>query len=821
MKLKVDRLQNASNGFNAIHQSSSHLLTQCYFNELELFFQNAGLEQYLSRFEQEGFTHFQQLFDVTDQDLMSMGFRIAHRIQFRKALQQYQQFNRSPQKSKSKTSLGSKAAIFFASEPTASQQVMPRSVHPKKDHFQKECSNSLLCNPNANVCPGPSPCTTPASIPFNEDEIRPQRSPMTPNSIINSASDSFIRPYTSFVRSRDLQLKSPTSLEPIIPYPPCPSLTEKFAKASSTAASAGSSNLSCPATLNSTANLTSQDSSTSCYPLPSSSQLKPLSLSSLTYSTPEKSTNHIPNCHSDLIQSTIPFTESATFLKSSNSFLPINSNSAISDTGCSPNHCCELKSNSRLPPLSEHSSLNSCFSIGDSSTKTTLPNAFTKSTYTKEISPAINTLPSSPSSALEPSLLRQMLTSTSSSNSNFLLGYFHHPPSLSSKNTTAQKSSASTHIFSPCFIGLRSSSSSPSDPVSPPLETDTACFSDNINKFGVYPDYFCSTEGSKKTFSPCTSLPILTNSIPPTSSLYSDYGSTLVSPQDQPYLQFTHYSTTPSSSTKTHSSKISNNLTGTTLNKNTIRPQSPNSISLSLSPSFSFKTSKRNRPDEDAPMSPTFFSPTPCSSTKSNSLPLTPEPKSPHCSEKPFLLPSYPIHLEHSNPPVHSTVSADPSSPYLLPYSLAHAYRSRFHRKRRSHRALALLCRNSEKLQESTSIKRPYRRHPKPDPKEPLKPFSAYMMFSNEVRQELRNQKLSFSNLAKVVGDRWKSMSSAEKKAREEHAARLKEDYQLKLMEYRQTSEFQHYLNYLHDFEASAALSGRPFIRSRKKLGPA
>src|SRR5882757_7763872 len=41
--------------------------------------------------------------------------------------------------------------------------------------------------------------------------------------------------------------------------------------------------------------------------------------------------------------------------------------------------------------------------------------------------------------------------------------------------------------------------------------------------------------------------------------------------------------------------------------------------------------------------------------------------------------------------------------------------------------------------------KRKYRRHPKPDENAPERPPSAYVIFSNKVREEVKDQNLSFT----------------------------------------------------------------------------
>jgi hypothetical protein len=77
--------------------------------------------------------------------------------------------------------------------------------------------------------------------------------------------------------------------------------------------------------------------------------------------------------------------------------------------------------------------------------------------------------------------------------------------------------------------------------------------------------------------------------------------------------------------------------------------------------------------------------------------------------------------------------------------------------------------------------KRRYRRHPKPESvafvclyrllttarsaNAPEKPASAYVVFSNGIRAELKGSK-SFSELARIVGERWKALEPQHKEVR-------------------------------------------------------
>ncbi|KAI7891155.1 uncharacterized protein EV154DRAFT_538048 [Mucor mucedo] len=118
---------------------------------------------------------------------------------------------------------------------------------------------------------------------------------------------------------------------------------------------------------------------------------------------------------------------------------------------------------------------------------------------------------------------------------------------------------------------------------------------------------------------------------------------------------------------------------------------------------------------------------------------------------------------------------------------------------------------------ESVPAKRKYRRHAKPDRNSPIKPPSAYIMFSNDARTELKNQNLSFAELAKIVGDQWKNLSHIEKQAYERMAMRAKDEYLASLEQYRQTANYKRYQEYLDDFKSKQDAANRLIGRARKR----
>jgi hypothetical protein len=89
------------------------------------------------------------------------------------------------------------------------------------------------------------------------------------------------------------------------------------------------------------------------------------------------------------------------------------------------------------------------------------------------------------------------------------------------------------------------------------------------------------------------------------------------------------------------------------------------------------------------------------------------------------------------------------------------------------------------------TIQRKYRRHPKRDKNAPIKPPSAYIMFSNDAREQLKNQNMTFVEIAKYVGDSWKNMDPVKKREYERTAMREKDQYADRLSQYRKTPEYK------------------------------
>ncbi|KAJ6784303.1 hypothetical protein PWT90_04252 [Aphanocladium album] len=97
--------------------------------------------------------------------------------------------------------------------------------------------------------------------------------------------------------------------------------------------------------------------------------------------------------------------------------------------------------------------------------------------------------------------------------------------------------------------------------------------------------------------------------------------------------------------------------------------------------------------------------------------------------------------------------------------------------------------------------KRKYRRHPKLDENAPERPPSAYVLFSNIRREELKSHNLCFTEIAKLVGEKWQNLDQAERESYDNQANTAKAKYRRSLAEYKKTPEFRRYAQYLQEFK--------------------
>ena len=83
-------------------------------------------------------------------------------------------------------------------------------------------------------------------------------------------------------------------------------------------------------------------------------------------------------------------------------------------------------------------------------------------------------------------------------------------------------------------------------------------------------------------------------------------------------------------------------------------------------------------------------------------------------------------------------------------------------------------------------------------------------MFANQVREEQKDANLNFTQLARLVGDRWKVLSQIDKEAIESDAAELKRQYTTAVEEYKKSRQSRLYQDYLLEFKERALRDEKP-----------
>lgn len=73
------------------------------------------------------------------------------------------------------------------------------------------------------------------------------------------------------------------------------------------------------------------------------------------------------------------------------------------------------------------------------------------------------------------------------------------------------------------------------------------------------------------------------------------------------------------------------------------------------------------------------------------------------------------------------------------------------------------------------------------------------------MREDLKGQNLTFTEIAKLVGENWQALTQAEKEPYERDAQAAKEKYNRDLAEYKKTPDYKKYLQYLQEFKAKHA----------------
>jgi len=87
------------------------------------------------------------------------------------------------------------------------------------------------------------------------------------------------------------------------------------------------------------------------------------------------------------------------------------------------------------------------------------------------------------------------------------------------------------------------------------------------------------------------------------------------------------------------------------------------------------------------------------------------------------------------------------------------------------------------------------------------------------MREDLKGHNLTFTEIAKLVGENWQSLPPAEKEAYERQANAAKEKYHRDLMEYKKTPEYRKYAQYLQEFKEKQAKQNQD-SNKRAKVEP-
>lgn len=79
------------------------------------------------------------------------------------------------------------------------------------------------------------------------------------------------------------------------------------------------------------------------------------------------------------------------------------------------------------------------------------------------------------------------------------------------------------------------------------------------------------------------------------------------------------------------------------------------------------------------------------------------------------------------------------------------------------------------------------------------------LLIASEIREELKPKNLSFTTIAKRVGERWQDIPAEEKEPYESEAAEAKEKYHARMADYKTTKSYREYQQYLVEFKVKHA----------------
>lgn len=114
--------------------------------------------------------------------------------------------------------------------------------------------------------------------------------------------------------------------------------------------------------------------------------------------------------------------------------------------------------------------------------------------------------------------------------------------------------------------------------------------------------------------------------------------------------------------------------------------------------------------------------------------------------------------------------------------------------------------------------KRKYKRKPKPDAHAPERPPSAYVMFSNKIREDPTIAAMSFVDIARLVGQKWQTLESSAKEGWESKAAAIHRQYERAMADYKQTDSYRNHQAYLAEFRDKQSRPRAPRTQSRNDV---
>merc|ERR1711964_484452 len=120
-------------------------------------------------------------------------------------------------------------------------------------------------------------------------------------------------------------------------------------------------------------------------------------------------------------------------------------------------------------------------------------------------------------------------------------------------------------------------------------------------------------------------------------------------------------------------------------------------------------------------------------------------------------------------------------------------------------------------------MKKKFKKAPK-DKNAPKRPSSAYFLYSNAVRNQVKAQLgsgTSVTDIAKKIGQQWKSMDATRKQSYLAQATEAKKNYDIRMSAYKQTAEYAQYAEqkqqYLKDKKKEKKKKKKKKKRKKKK----